>query len=248
METIYDANASLPPRPRVQAECRAPEYRTLPDLYDPPRRRRLHPMIVAGAMFGCAAALFYSAEATLPVSYKPSTFTGGYEKAIAKARTEGELAARIGYDSKLKVIETAAVQWQEQCRAGLQNFTSYYQAAYARANAYAQATADIQKQYAAARYQTAQGSVAGELGAANTATSIGYLLGFFDEDLGRQSMDFAERARQQALSKLDDAARTGMTVSVDGWNTGLPDPATLPPVIKCDVPTSLITGQPSLEG
>ena len=117
--------------------------------------------------------------------------------------------------------------------------TGLYQASYQRANTGFQLLGDLQKQYASVRYSIAQQSVGGEIGAANMATSLGYLLGFFDPELGKQSMEFAERARQQALAKLDAAAQGGVRVTMEGWDTGLPNPATLPPMIDCAMPASV---------
>ena len=255
MSTIYDANADdAGPRPLSGSITRMSGYHDLPDLTVPPRRR-LNLFVVTGLAFASVTGLFYGGEALLPPSYKPSAFIGGYGKEIEKARKAGELDSQIRYESqlrgvevqfqtKLKGIETAAIQLQEQCRAGFQNANNLYQAAYQRANIFAQATADIQKQYVASRYQLTQQTVGGEIGAANTATTFGYILNFFDPELGQKSMAFAEAARQQALQKLDDAAKGGMTVSVDGWNQGLPDPASLAPLAKCDLPV-IATGEPS---
>jgi len=123
MTTIYDANgfngpsSSSPSRGRAK---RMSGYHDLPDLYERPRKR-MHPMLAAGIAFAAAGGLLYGAEAILPDTYKPSRFIGGYAGAIAEARASGELAARVKYDAKLKLIETGAVRWQEQCRAGLQN-------------------------------------------------------------------------------------------------------------------------------
>ena len=113
------------------------------------------------------------------------------------------------------------MRWQERCRAGLQNYNNNYQALYSLAHMYAQSVADIQKNYVSVRYSTAQQTVGGEIAAANMGTMFGYIAGMFDPETGRRSMEFAEAARQQALQKLDDAARSGITVSVEGWNTGL---------------------------
>lgn len=249
MSTTYDANNNptgpLPPLPPPHA---APSrFHDLPDIYAP-RRHRFPLALVAGGMFIVTAVGFYSAEAFLPPKYKPSRFIGGYQKEIARARAEGELAARISYDARFKLIETDAVRWQERCRAGLQNANNLYQAAYTRANMFAQTTAELQKQYASVRYSIAQQSVGGDLAAANMGSLFGYLASLFDPETGQRSMAFAEQARQQALQKLDDAARSGVTVSVEGWNTGLPDPASLPAANACELPASLGAPQPSSKG
>lgn len=248
MSTIYDAdshsNRTVPSR---SGDYQSPSLHDLPDIYEP-RRRRLPPIVLAGGMFMAASVVFFGAETYLPLEYKPSHFVGGYQRALAQARAEGELTARIAYDGRLKLIETDAMRWQERCRAGLQNANNLYQAAYTRANMFAQATADIQKQYAQMRYVTAKDTVGGEIAVANLATMLGFLGGIFDGELGRSSMDFAEQARQQALRKLDEAASKGITVSVDGWDTGLPNPLNLPAAQACELPASLAASQPSSEG
>lgn len=114
-----------------------------------------------------------------------------------------------------------------------------YQASYQRANAGFQLLGDLQKQYAATRYSIVQQTVGGEIGAANTATTFGYIFGLFDHELQAKSMAFAEAARQEALRKLDEAAQSGVRVTVDGWDKGLPDPASLPPMIDCAMPASV---------
>ena len=199
-------------------------------------------------MFIVASVTFFAAEAKLPPEYKPSHYLGGYDRVIAQAKAEGELTARIGFEGRLKVIETAASAWQERCKAGLQNYTNYYQAAYNRANAGYQLAASIQQQYTSARFSTTQASLGGEIGVANTATTFGYIIGLFDPESGQKTLDFAEAARQAALRKLDEAARGGVTVTSDGWNAGLPDPAKLPPPVQCDMPSALVAPQPSTEG
>lgn len=247
MNHVYDADADhAATRPFSGRVSRMAGFHDLPDLTSPPRRR-LNLFVVTGLAFAAVTGIFYGGEALLPAPYKPSVFIGGYGKEIEKARKAGELDSQLRYETRLrgvevqfqtrvKGIETAAIQLQEQCRAGLTNANNLYQAAYTRANIFAQATADIQKQYAASRYQLAQQTLGGEIGAANTATTFGYILGFFDPELGQKSFEFAEAARQQALKKLDEAAKGGITVSVDGWNHGLPDPASLAPLGKCDLP------------
>jgi len=218
----------------------------LPDIYRVPRRRA--PAWLSAAFgFAAAGGLFYGAQAFAPEDWRPSRFVGDYNNEIQEARTAGELEARIRYDAQLRGIElqyqgqlqeiqTAAVQWQEHCRSGLQNFNNLYQAVYQRANTFANGLVQLQNQYAAARYQTVQGTLQGEAAAANLATMFGYIGGFFDPELQRRSMEYAENARMQALNRLDRAAQSGIRVTVDGWDDGLPDPAALAPPVRCEVP------------
>lgn len=203
-------------------------------LHDQPKRR-LHPAVTAAAGFAAAAVLLYGAERLAPDEYKPSQFSGAYESEIQEARKSGELTAQIGYEAQLrnvelqhqaqlKQIETTAVQWQEQHRTVLTGWADNYRTAYQRANIYAQGQVDIQKQYVAARMALTQSTLGGEIGVANTVSMLGLYGGLFSPEFGQSAMNYAEQVRGQALRRLDDAARSGVTVTVEGWNTGLPDP------------------------
>ncbi|AUW58044.1 hypothetical protein C1T17_07920 [Sphingobium sp. SCG-1] len=247
MRPTIDPASDTGPRFRAERVPRSASFSDLPDLSERPRRR-LHPMVFAGGVFLMASAAFYGAEALLPPSFKPSVFTGGYQREIAKAKSEGELASRIQYDKQLKVYETAAVVWQEQCKASLQALNSNYEAVYRRAGVGYQLAADLQKQYANYRYAIAQSSVGGEIGVANTATTFGYWIGLLDPEMGKQSLEFAENARRQAYAKLDEAAQSGITVSAEGWDDGLVDPASFSGKFRCDMPSAPLALQPSSEG
>lgn len=198
-------------------------------------RRRMHPMLAAFFAFGTASGAFYGAEMLAPPTWRPSAIIGGYEQAMAEARKSGELTAQLRYEGQLKQIETAAVQWQEQYKAAANGVLNYYQATYSRAGVYAQATADIQKQYAATRYQIASTTTGGQTTLANLASLIGNALNAYDPSMGQGALDFAQQMREQAYSVLDDAARSGITVSVDGWNSGLASPAEVASAIR-DLP------------
>ena len=183
--------------------------------YERPRRT-LPPMVVAAAMFLSTGAAFYSAEMFAAVDWKPSHIMGSYERAMAEARKSGELTAQIRYEGQLKQIETAAVQWQEQYKAAATGVVNSYQAVYQRAGIFAQATADIQKQYAATRYQLAANGVSGELGVANMATMLGAIGSLFDPSIEQSANAYADEMRNRAYAKLDEAAKSGVTISVDG--------------------------------
>ena len=238
MSILYDANAQDSERSRGGRVFRAPAVPDLPDLYERPRRR-IHPMLAASLAFIASGVLLYGGEAALPAEYKPSHFIGGYTGAVAEARAEGELSAKIVYDRKLKLIETGAQRWHEQCRAGLQNMTNLYQATYQKANMAFQLNGDLKKQYAATRNGVAAQTAGGEIGAANLGTALGYGLSFFDKELSEQAFAGAEKARQRALQIVDEAAKEGATIPVEAWDATLPDPYHMPKMIDCEVPASL---------
>lgn len=233
-EAVSREGASGAPR---NLPARGPNYADLPDLSEAPKRR-LHPVVVGMIGFGAATGFFYGTEALAPSAFKPSTIIGGYGHEIAKAHKSGELEAQVRYDAQLRGIEiqfqtqlkqaeTAAAQWQEQYRTEMAGVMEDYRGAWSRANIFAQATADLQKQYAQYRLSVTQGSLGGEMGVANMATMLGALGGLLDPSLERDAFAYADRMRGRALSKLDEAARSGITVSVVGWNEGLPDPDAL---------------------
>lgn len=227
-----------PPVTSGRSRAQMPKLETLPDIYSFPQKKRLPPMVVAGIGFAAATALLLGAQRFLPHPYKPSDWMGGYTSAMTEARKEGELAAQIRYDAQLrqvevqyqtqlKEIESAATAWQEQYKTALTGYVEHYRAVWNRANIYAQATADIQKQYAAARMELAGRTVRGQVNMANRATEFGLWIGLINPDLERQVNNYASRVRQQAFAELDAAAQGGVTISIDGWNDGLVDPQTV---------------------
>jgi len=227
-----------PPVTTGRSRAQMPKLETLPDIYSFPQKKRLPPMVVAGMGFAAATALLFGAERFVPHPYKPSDWMGGYASAMNEARKEGELAAQIRYDAQvrqvevqyqtqLKEIESAANAWQEQYKSALTGYVEHYRATWNRANIYAQATADIQKQYVAARTELAGRTVRGHINMANDATTLGLWIGILSPELERQTLNYAARVRQQALAELDAAARGGVTLSIDGWNDGLVDPQTV---------------------
>lgn len=243
------ATNDTPPVTSGRSRAQMPKIEALPDIYSFPQKKRLPPMAAAVLGFAAATVLLFGSERFLPHPYKPSDWTGGYASAMAEARKEGELAAQIRYDVQLrqvevqyqiqaKEIEGAAAAWQEQYKTALTAYLEHYRTVWHRANNYAQTIADLQKQYAAIRVQTARDSVRGEIEMANRATSFGLLAGLLSPDLERQSLDYASRVRQQALAELDRAAQGGVTISVEGWDDGLVDPRTVAAEIESLQPFS----------
>lgn len=252
MPTLDDdfATTGAPPVTTGRSRAQMPKVEVLPDIYSFPQKKRLPPMVAAAMGFAAAATLLFGAERFVPHPYKPSDWMGGYAAAMNEARKEGELAAQIRYDvqlrevelqyqGQLKEIESAANAWQEQYKTALSGYVEHYRAVWNRANIYAQATADIQKQYVAARTQLAGQTVRGQINMANRATEFGLWLGLLNPDLERQTLNYAGRVRQQALAELDAAAQGGVTISVDGWDTGLVDPATVAQDINALPPFTL---------
>lgn len=219
----------------------------LPNIHDGPRRP-MHPMLAAGIAFGIAAAIFYGAEALLPRHYRPSMFIGGYQTQIAEAAKEGELAAQIRYEHQLRGIElqyqdrlsriqAAAMQWQDQCRAGLLNVTNHYQSALQQANMFAQGVVQLQQGYQQLRTQLLSGSFGGEMAIINMVTTLAPIIALFDPNMARQLLRAAQQDRAQLLATFDRLSRGGNTVSVAGWNSNLPRPDAFGAMIRCEVPT-----------
>lgn len=228
--------------------------RDLPDIHERPQRR-MPMMVVAGLVFLGTGIAFYGAEALLPRPYKPSTLIGSYTAAIHEATKTGELAAQIRYDGqlrevelhyqdRLKRIETAAVQWQDQCRAGLLNVTNHYQAALQQANIFAQGVVQLQAAYQQMRNQIVSGTLGGEIGLVNMATTLAPFVALLDPNVGAQLSQFAHTYRSQLLATFDRLSRGGNTVSVKGWDARLPRPEMMRTMIRCDLPV-FQTGVPT---
>lgn len=76
---------------------------------------------------------------------------------------------------------------------------------------------------------------------ANAASTFGFWVGLIDPALGEAAQGYADRVRGQALDRLDRAASSGVTVSVEGWDTGLTDPDDLARQIY-DLPSLQLPG------
>jgi hypothetical protein len=212
-------------------------HHELPDIYEP-RRRRLPPMVVAGFGFMLAATAFYGAQAYLPAGKRPSDFMGGFETQMAKARAEGELSAKIKFEEKLKVVETAAIGLQETCRATLARSNEHFKYALERANAAFQMYAQEHNTNAQIRNQVAANTTAADQQAATLAGMFGYgglVLG--NREFAEKSFKFAEDARRRAYETVEDAMRRNAPVSVADLQMSLPDPSSLPTLASCDLPT-----------
>lgn len=241
MEPILDPDIKAIQEPRTRRTSLRDD---LPDFYERPPRR-IPAMIQAGFAFAVASAAFYGAQAFLPVPYRPSDWMGGFEvemaEAQARGRAEGELAVKIVYDKKLKLLETTALAIQEACKAEFQRGNQLYQATWERANTGYKLAGEMQNQYMRTRYGLAQQSVAGEISITNLATTLGYVGGLFDQQFGEEALAAAENVRQAALKKIDEASRNGQGVDFSGWSQGLPDPATLQPLPRCEIPQTLVS-------
>lgn len=237
MHPTLDEPITLGPDAYQERGAARPRRYDLPDLYDPPKKR-LPPVVLSGIGFLFALFVFYGAQAVAPPALKPSTLVSAYDTQLQEARKAGELEAQIRYEAQLRVvelqhqaqlkeIETAALQWQEQYKTVLTGYLEGYRATWQRANIWAQATADIQKTYANYRYSVTQGTLGGHMQVANLATIVGLFGGIVDPAFEASALQYANRVRSQALDTLDQSARGGVTVSVEGWDTGLKDPAIL---------------------
>lgn len=231
--TLDDA-AEAPNQSGRTRQLPVPRLPELPDVYEAPKRR-LHPMIVAGIGFIGAGAVFYGAQMFAPAAFKPASIIGGYDTEILEARRSGELAAQIRYEAQLRnvelqhqaqlrEIEVAAGQWQERYRTVLGGALENYRATWTRANIYAQATAEIQRQYVQARTEFVRGTLRGERDMANNATTLGMILGLVNPEIGAAVQGYADGVRDRALQRLDYAASSGVTITIDGWDTGLTHP------------------------
>ena len=229
----------IKPKPRASSRDQATRLRRdFPDFYDDPCRG-MPPMISAGIAFGIAAMAFFGAESILPDAYKPSRWIGTYETAIgsaqAKGRAEGELAVRIEYDKKLKLLEASANMIVETCKAQLSRSNDLYKVIWDRANTGYRLYGEQRNANAAQRNRLAENTTGASQQVVSLAELFGYggmLLG--ENDFAQKSFDFAQMARQRAYDVVETAQSRGVEVSEQNWDFALPNPDSLAPVTGCN--------------
>lgn len=216
--------ASLAPiRPQGALLQRAGQFLTPP------------PIIRTGLLIASCVVAFYAVEALAPHDFKPSTHVGSYEMELHKATKTGELKAQIVYDAKLrsidaqlqayvKSVEQSVQQSNDQYRSTAETVAKLYQSTFERANIFAQATANLQTQYAMFRAQLAQNSYSTEMAGVKLATLGKFFFALSgDQESAQTAGEIATQLRGQVLSEVDKAMQEGVRISPKGWDTGLAD-------------------------
>ena len=171
--------------------------------------------------FAVAGVLFFGAEAYAPEQFRPSTATGTYAARVEAAVKAAELEQQTHYEEYIAEVRVSAEQQVERFRAQNQGFLAHYQASLDRGKILAEATARLQSQYVAARISQAQMSQSGDQSIINMTRMFGRLANGLEPGAGNGALSYADGLSNQLSRELTDAATSGVTISVEGWDTGL---------------------------
>lgn len=209
----------------------------------PPQKKRVS--AGAGMFFGvilCGAVL-YGAEMFAPPDFRPSTLTGSYSGRYAAEIKAHDLETHAAYQNWAEAVKVSVAQQQEQYRAAAEGVLTNYQAAYDRSRIYAQTTAQLQQNYVNQRVDIAREQQGTDQLAINLARLWGRALNVIDPGSGDDALEYADSIGDELQDELDNAVQNGITVSVDGWDTGLPPPSevratinAMPPIEFPDLP------------
>ncbi|HST36732.1 MAG TPA: hypothetical protein VLK25_08910 [Allosphingosinicella sp.] len=214
----------------VQVDAPAPQAQPAQESagrYPRPRRRFVPSILKTGATFLTAAGLFFGAEALAPPALKPSTLMGTYEARVQSAVKSAELTQQARYEDWASEVRVRVAQQSEQFRAINQSVIARYQATFDRGRMLAEATARIQSQYVAARMAQAQSMQNTDMAVVNMARLFGRIANLVDAGSGDGAMAYAGNISNQLSRELTNAATQGVTISVEGWDTGLASVAEL---------------------
>lgn len=188
-----------------------------------PRRGFAIPSIVkTAATFAVAGGLFFGMEAYGPPEWRPSRFTGTYDAAVHSAVKAAELQQQAKNDAWAASVKVAADQQVEQYKAVTQTVLANYSAAVDRAKIFAEATARIQAQFVAGRIAQAQASQSADQSVINLTRLWGRFANAIEPGAGDSALEYSKKLSGQLSDELTDAAANGQTISIEGWNTGLP--------------------------
>lgn len=179
-------------------------------------------IIKTGTTFILAAGIFFAAERYGPVEVRPSTLVGTYNARLVEAEKAAELRQQAKYEAWASLVKISVEQQVEQYKALNQSSLVRYQAALERGKLLAQATTQIQGQYVAARIGQTQASQSGDQSIINLARIFGRVANVVQPGYGDHALEYSESLRTELSDQLTEAATNGVTISVEGWDTGLP--------------------------
>lgn len=224
--------ANLPLSPR-RANTEIIEYD------DRKRYIALPGFLKTGLTFVSAAAIFFGVEMYAPIEYRPSSLVGTYD-----ARTEAIVQATVGQikmqqDAWSEQVKLVNAQNQEKYRAANQAVIQYYGASYDRAKIYATSTAQMQAQLSNAQLMLTGQTQATDRAAVANARTFGDLLNWFSPGAGDGLRSYADNKTSTLNNELLNAANSGVAISIEGWDTSLPNPSEVQAQLERIKPTPL---------
>ena len=189
------------------------------------RRFEMPSLLRTASTIAIVGALFFGAEAFLPIEAKPSSLVGTYDARLQAQVEAATNQQKARYEGWAKQVELVKAQNTDKYRAATQGVLQHYTAGYERAKVFAEATARIQTLYVQARIAQRQVQQSGDQSIISLTRMFGRLFNVLEPGSGDAALSYAEGLSRELQSELDAAAQNGQTISVEGWNTDLPDPA-----------------------
>ena len=209
----------------------------------PPQKKRISAGagMIAGVILSVGA--LYAVETFAPEALRGSTFVGSYGGRVEAEIKAHDLETQAKFLDWAEEVKVSVAQQQEQYRAAAQGMLTNYQAAYDRSRIYAQTTAQIQHEYVQQRTDIARQQQGTDNLIVNLARLYGHGANFVEPGAGNSALEFADQIGEQMQDEVTEAVRTGATISIEGWDTGLPPPSQvradidrMPPVKFPDLP------------
>ena len=138
-----------------------------------------------------------------------------------------ELNQQARFEAWAAQVKVASDQNAEAYRAAMTATNNNYEAVYARARIYAEASTRMQGQYAQMRMNQVNAQTGAENGIINMVKMIGYGMNALEAGSGDQALAYTETMSRDVSNRMTQAAMEGARIDVTGWDTNLPSPETV---------------------
>lgn len=204
---------------------------------------RLSPVAQTVVAAVLVAVAFFSLEKFGPRDWRPSYLVGSYEADVA-AQVEAQVAAsrlqqQAQFDAWVEEVRLVNAQNLEQYRGLVGSVAAYYQASYDRSRVYAEATARMQSELVQSRVRYAGQMRSADQSVVNLSRLLGFGMNAFSPGSGDSLMRYSDDLADQVYAELDRAATSGRTISVQGWDSGLPPPSEVQMAVNALTPRPL---------
>jgi hypothetical protein len=190
-------------------------------------RFQIPSILKTASVFVLGALALASAEKYAPDTWRPSTIIGTYDARITSAVKAAELNQQARFEAWAAQVKVASDQNAEAYRAAMTATNNNYEAVYARARIYAEASTRMQGQYAQMRMNQVNAQTGAENGIINMVKMIGYGMNALEAGSGDQALAYTESMSRDVSNRMTQAAMEGARIDVTGWDTNLPSPETV---------------------
>lgn len=219
-----DGTRQLQPSENLPVQSR-PRYVEVID--EKQSRFQIPSILKTASVFALGALALACAEKYSPDTWRPSTIIGTYDARIASAVKAAELNQQARFEAWAAQVKVASDQNAEAYRAAMTATNNNYEAVYARARIYAEASTRMQGQYAQMRMNQVNAQTGAENGIINMVKMIGYGMNALEAGSGDQALAYTEAMSRDVSNRMTQAAMEGARIDVTGWDTNLPSPETV---------------------